>query len=120
MEPGATKTSRNSVILTTLLAFGIFWLAGTEAQRKTRNALRRISGKGTVDTGGKSSGPDMTVSVAFGWAVIFLTLIILTDIDATQELGVAFGWLFFISVAIAYGADAFGNVTTVLNMNGGA
>lgn len=56
----------------------------------------------------------MTVPVAAGWAMMFLFLIILTDVPATSDLGVAFAWLILLSIALAYGADAFDNIGSVL------
>lgn len=107
-----------SVILTQLLSFVLFWLAGAEAKRKATNSIRVLRGKpkyiAIADT---EKGPNMTVGVAAGWAVMFLTLIVFTDIEATSPLAVAFGWLILISIALAYGEDAFKNIGAVLNEN---
>lgn len=103
-----------SVILTQLLSFALFWLAGDEAKRKSTNGLRRLAGKPPTATPSKEAGPSMTVGVASGWAVMFVTLIVFTDIEATSSLAVAFGWLILISIALAYGEDAFKNVSTVI------
>lgn len=103
-----------SVILSQLLSFFLFWAAGDEAKRKTGNALKRLQGKPTVAAPSSQSGPTMTVPVAAGWAVMFLTLIVFTDIEPTAELAAAFGWLILVSIALAYGEDAFHNVTKVI------
>lgn len=103
-----------SVVLTQLLAFALFWGAGDEAKRKTGNGLRRLQGKPIVRAPAKSTGPTMTVPVAAGWGMMFLMLVVLTDIEATAELSVAFAWLILISIALAYGADAFRNFSAVL------
>lgn len=104
-----------AVILAQLLSFGIFWLAGDEAKRKTQNGLNRLRGKPGAAAPAHASGPTMTVGVAAGWAVLFLTLIVFTDIEPTAELSAAFAWLLLLSIALAYGADAFGNIAAVLN-----
>lgn len=103
-----------TIVLTQLLAFVLFWGAGDEAKRKTGNGLRRLQNKPIVAAPSKSNGPTMTVPVAAGWAVMFLTLIVFTDIEATAELSVAFGWLILISIALAYGTDAFRNFSAVI------
>lgn len=102
-----------SVILSQLLAFALFWLAGDEAKRGTTNAVRRLRGQSAKGATSADRGPQMTVQVAAGWAFLFLTLIVFTDIEATAPLSVAFAWLILISIALAYGADAFNNLGAV-------
>lgn len=106
-----------AVILTQLLSFTLFWLAGDQARTKTANGLRRLRGQPALPGPTTPSGPTMTVSVASGWAVMFLTLIVFTDIEATAPLAAAFAWLILISIALAYGEDAFNNITKLLGQS---
>lgn len=105
---------RQSVVLATMLSVGLFFLAGDEATRKTRNGIARLQGKKPSDPSRSESGPKFTVQRAAGWAAVFLLFIILADVPATSELGSAFAWLLFVSMFLAFGADAFANVNQIL------
>lgn len=56
----------------------------------------------------------MTVQAALGWATVFMSLVVMTDIPATAQFAAAIAWLIFVAVLMQYGPKAFGNITTAL------
>lgn len=65
------------------------------------------------DSAGSATGGGLTFNAAIGWAVLFLILIVMTDVPATQNVALMFALLFLLSVALKYGPQAFNTITTV-------
>lgn len=105
-----------SVIFTTILSFTIFGFAGTDALARAKNGINRLTGQPVTDHP-TDSGPVFTPQVVTGWAVLFIILIAMADIPASSELAVGFGWLILLSVALAFGPDAFDNISRLLGQN---
>lgn len=104
-----------SVVYTTLVSMFIFLMAGDNARVKTSNAIGRLSGKAPAAHQATETGPRAGVSVMVGWATVFLILIALTDVPTTAQLGSSFGWLLLLSIFLAFGADAFHNISAIVN-----
>jgi uncharacterized membrane protein YhaH (DUF805 family) len=51
-----------------------------------------------------------TANNAMGWAVLFVFLVILADIPATQALATTFAWLILLSVLMLFGPLAGQNI----------
>lgn len=103
-----------SVVMSTLLSFIVFLMAGNDATTRVQNGIAGLS-RGTVKPRPKpkSGEPTFTPAMMTGWAVLFLMLIAAADVPATAPLASGFGWLIFISIALAFGPDAFANLTKI-------
>jgi hypothetical protein len=100
------------VVYAMLVAFGIFTLAGDQGSRRLANGIARATGQPTTDAApneGRLSPQNL-----FGWAVLFVILIALADIDSTAALASAFAFLVMVTVLLAFGPDAFNNITRML------
>jgi len=64
-----------------------------------------------------TTAASLNVNAAIAWGVLFLILIAMTDIPATQPFAAAIAWLFFVSVALTFGPAAF---RTIITLNKGA
>lgn len=103
---------RQSVVLATLIGFSVFWLAGDKAANQTANGIARLSGRPTTQSVNES-GPKLTVQRAAGWAGTFIFLVVLADIPSTSEVGASLAWLFALGILLAFGPDAFANVSRI-------
>jgi len=100
------------VVYAMLVAFGIFMIAGDQGSRRLANGIARATGQPTSEptpNEGRLSPQNL-----FGWAVLFVILIALADIDSTAELASAFAFLIMVTVLLAFGPDAFNNITRML------
>jgi hypothetical protein len=72
--------------------------------------------KTSSDSGGGSGttpGGGLTFNAAIGWGVLFMVLIVMTDVPATQNVALMLAILFMLSVIFKYGPAAFGTIKTV-------
>jgi hypothetical protein len=95
---------RQQVVLAMIVALTTFVVAGPDALGRVRGKLDR-----TADT----SQSGWTANNAFGWAVLFVFLIVMADIPATGELAASFAWLILLGILLLFGPLAATNVTRV-------
>lgn len=55
----------------------------------------------------------LTINAAIGWGVLFMALMIGTDIPLLQTPAAMIAWLFLVAVILLYGPAAFNTITTV-------
>lgn len=74
-----------------------------------------------TDGGGAASpatSDGMTIGAAVGWGILFLVLVAMTDIPATQTVAAMFAWLFLVAVLMKFGPAAFGTIKTINTTKG--
>lgn len=54
-----------------------------------------------------------------GWAVLMVVLVAMADIPATEELGVAFAYVFLLAVLMGYGPAAFAKLSSIMGSGAG-
>lgn len=96
----ATRT----VVITQTVGMLVFLLAGG----KVESLIARARGQEAPTT------PGISAQTFAGWGFLFVTLIVLADIEQTGQLASAFAWLIFLSVLFAYGPLAFANISTMV------
>jgi len=99
-------TPTRTVILTTTVSALVFLMAGG----KVETLVARARGTDAPADMGR-----VTSATLAGWAFLFVSLIILADIEQTGELAAAFSWLIFLSIMFAYGPSAFAAVTKAVS-----
>jgi hypothetical protein len=126
--------STRTIILSMLVSFGTFALAGGPGIRKlerlqgylnpnyvassvplTGPALKSQTGS---EPKGYGTGSVWTPQALFGWMGLFVFLTILSDIEATAELADAFAILILISTMLLVGPEAFTNVSKLFGQQG--
>lgn len=70
----------------------------------------------TVGDGGGGTTPvpatgEQIMQAVFGWMVLFVLLIVVSDVPGLGDLAAAFAWLLLLSILIIYGPAAFSNLT---------
>lgn len=65
----------------------------------------------------------ITVNAAVGWGILFMILIIGTDIPLLQTPAAMIAWLFLVAIVLLYGPAALNTVTSIntvkVNTSGG-
>lgn len=100
------------VVYALLVAFGVFVLSGAEGSRRLSNGIAKVTGGTTKAATAGESG--ITAQTLVGWAMLFIILIALADIEATGDLASAFAYLLLLTILLAFGPDAFDNLTRLL------
>lgn len=72
----------------------------------------------TVGDGGGGTTPvpatsEQIMQAVFGWAVLFVMLIVASDVPGLGDLAAAFAWLLLLSILIIYGPAAFNNLQRI-------
>lgn len=70
---------------------------------------------GGIIGGGNNSAPvglGFTTQTTVAWAVLFLFMIVATDIPAISNLGAGLSVLLLVSVTLKYGPTALGTITS--------
>lgn len=105
-------TGNRTVLLTVLVSFGTFVLAGPQAIAKLGNVQRYLVGEGKAETPAANQSVFSPRSL-FGWALMFVMLTILADFDATSDLAASFATLIMLTTLLALGPDALSNVQSL-------
>lgn len=97
---------RQTVVYSTLASFVLFILAG-------RNAQNRIVGKLTRQSTANLSDTEITTRNVVGWATLFVILLAMSDVEATNEIAQGFAILLLVSSLGVFGPEAFKTLTGI-------
>jgi hypothetical protein len=100
--------------MSTLLSFIVFVMAGNDATTRVQNGIAGLSrGRVQPRPAAKAGEPTFNPTMMTGWAILFLMLVAAADVPTTAPLAAGFGWLIFIAILLAFGGDAFDNISKV-------
>jgi len=98
------RSTANQVLIATMIAF-MMAAAGDLNNHKLDN--------GTIGIG--SFGRSLIERNLPAWGIVFVVLIIMSDIESTNQLAAAFAWLIALAVILNKGPDAFKNLQFIVN-----
>lgn len=108
------------IVIPMMLGFLIYLLSGPGAQQGLTNTIKRATPGMNAAPKASSAAQQSWISAggAVGWGVTFFTLIVLADIQATENMAVGFAWLILLSIALTLGPSALSNLGNVQNAFG--
>lgn len=108
------QTPQQTIVFTMLVAFLVFIISGPQSQAALTHKINVLRPNAPSEAAPASSW--LTVSNAIGWSVMFLFLLVMSDVSATAQLAQAFAWLILISILLTNGTAAMttlGNLTKI-------
>ena len=111
-HPDALASDRRKIYVSLILAFLIYELAQIDPLKIKGDPTKTAASDNT-----KAAKVALKNTNLWAWAVVLITLTVMSDFDTFADLAVAFAVLIFIVTAFNNGESAFTNLTNFQKIN---